>query len=63
MFEEFFKGFTSESQLERRYKELAYFFIHECGWSQEDFDEAEVDFMSDILEQADKVAKKRKNKK
>lgn len=63
MFEEFFKGFSSESQLEKKYKELAYFFVHECGWSQEDFDNADVEFMNDVLEQAERVAKKSKKKR
>lgn len=61
-FGDLLKSQTKSNQSET-YKTLAYFFVHECGWSQQDFDEADVEFMIDIVEEHKKQNKKNGKKR
>lgn len=54
---------NSNSNLFKKYQTLAHFFVTECSWSQEQFDEAEVEFMNDIIEYHIKINKRKGKKK
>lgn len=59
-FGDLLKGHLKSNKLLQDYKSMAHFFVHECGWSQEMFDEAELEFMNDVLEEHIRKSKKRK---
>ena len=52
-----------KNKLEEQVSDMAYFFVHECGWTQQDFDNADVEFMQDIIKVHSKVMKKQKGRK
>ena len=58
-----FIKYTNPNKLEQKYKVMAYFFVHECGWSQQDFEAADLEFMNDVLEQHEIEVKKANRKK
>ena len=60
---ESFTKFFKQNESLKRYKQYAYFFVQECGWSQEDFDESIIEFMEDVISQHQEEVKKSKRKK
>lgn len=59
-FGDLIKSHLKSNDLLEKYNALSYFFVYECGWSQEMFDEAELEFMNDVLEYHIKVKKRKK---
>jgi len=62
-FGDLLKGHIQTNDLIEKYKALAHFFVTECSWSQQQFDEAEIEFMNDIVEYHIKVNKKNRKKR
>lgn len=59
-FGEGFRQFFEEDKSIKSYKTLIHFFVHECGWTQKDFDEADLEFMLDVIDQHIKLNPKNK---
>lgn len=54
---------STSNKLFEKYIALAHFFTTECGWSQQDFDEADIEFMNDIITEHIRINRKRGKKK
>lgn len=59
-FGDLLKNHLQTNDLFKKYISLATFFVTECGWTQQQFDEAEVEFMNDVLEEYIRIHPKKK---